>query len=137
MPALATPPSAALHQKETIARLLTGIASESVVQNAICMVTAVKMFTALHVIIIIKINNIASNLNLIIIIIIIEPRTCADVGITQCCNDPSGTGQPPAMTEMTAVQMHRSFACVSKHQPNKRESLYGFVDKLWGTFKLI
>ena len=22
----------------------------------------------------------------------VEPRTCADVGITQCCNDPNGSG---------------------------------------------
>ena len=48
VPALATPLVAALHQKETIARPLTEIAS--VVQTVMCMVIAVKMFTALHVI---------------------------------------------------------------------------------------
>ena len=36
----------------------------------------------------------------------------------------------PAMTEMTTVQMHRNFVYVSKHQTNKGESLYSFVDKL-------
>jgi hypothetical protein len=89
VPVLATPPAAALLLKDMDARPLTDIAS--VVQTAISGMIVVKMPTALLV------------YQLILIIYPVmkcimfnhactEPRTCADVGITQCCTDPSGTG---------------------------------------------
>ena len=55
MPALATPPAAALDLKEMDARPL--MENATVIQTAISMATAVKMSTALHVIIMRVMNS--------------------------------------------------------------------------------
>ena len=88
VPALITPTHVAPH--DTTAKQL--MVTVTVVQTAMPWATVVWMLTALHVTIIIftvPLNFDYEALFLLIFLIVYtEPRTCADVGITTCCNDP-------------------------------------------------
>ena len=91
----------------------------SVVQTAIFLVTAVKMFTVFQVIqyhmaVVCVIQYISMKSHFT------DPRTCEDVGITECCSesDLSGFGSCDVHYQVSQNESVRCSCSVSCHQRN-------------------